>query len=148
MTLSSTQAAAKINAMNVAFDKIGHHNGHSMPQSNNNRDPIAWELFVAQHLYKIADGRRKNAHAAAVTNGVLFDHTSNPRTPGDYSVYDGDILTFQCNVKNPASTVDAKKLQSELIKAGVDAMIVQKCVAAATVERAAPHTFTGALKTE
>lgn len=148
MSLTSVQAAKIINAINNAFDKIGHYNGHSMPPSTKNTDPVAWELFVAQHLTKVAEGRRKKAHASAIASGVIFDHTENPRAPGDYAIYECDILSFQCNVKNPASVVDPKKLQAELIKAGVDAMLIQKCVASATTQRAAPHTFTGALITE
>lgn len=145
--LSSVEAAKLINAINVAFDKIGKVNGTAMPKSDNNLDSTAYDLFIADHLARRAKSRKDEAHKNAVNAGVLFDHTKEPREPGNYALFSGDIVAFTCNVKSPASFLDAKTLRTLLIKQGMPAELVDKLIAQATSKRAPAHTFTGALMT-
>jgi len=134
-----------MNALNVAFNKLGYTNGHNMPQTTKNTDAIAWELFIAQHIARIAEARKDEAHKEAVKAGVLFDHKSNPKDMGTHSIYTGDIVSYICKVNSPPSRLDTKMLRSELLKAGVSQEVVNKCYARSTKELAGAHSFVGTL---
>ena len=143
--LTTTKRAKIINAINNAFDKIGHSNGHTMPTTQSNRDPIAWEFFVAQYLTKLAEVRKDKAQRACVASGVLFDHKVSPRPVGTHIVFEGELLTYVRIVKNPSSRVDVPRLKSALMKQGVKEDIIDKAISASKTLQAAPHTFAGSL---
>ena len=65
-----------------------------MPRSaNKNTEPLAWDVFVAKLLEKIAKARVSKAVKAAIAAGVMFDHEDEPCPVGTNKVvYDGDVV--------------------------------------------------------
>jgi hypothetical protein len=82
MTLDAAKANALTAAISAAFAAIGTTAATKMPPSKRNTEAVAWEYFVASLLARLAEGRRKRAHAAAVKAGVLFDHEKQPLPVG------------------------------------------------------------------
>jgi hypothetical protein len=133
------------NAISTAFDKIGKQNGHACPKSTNNQEGIVYELFVAQQLSRLADARKKAAMASAVDSGVIFDHTEQPRSPGDYTLFSGEFASISLRVNNPSVSVDPKRFRSELAKLGVALELINEAEKKATIAKSPAHVFTVAL---
>ena len=141
--LASTEANKLTNAINVAFTAIGNTTGAAMPPAKSNREHIAWEFHVASHLYRVAEGRRKVAHKAAVKAGLLFDHEKAPLAEGTTAVlFTGDNLQLGVNVKAASIRVDTTALVTDLLDAGVDEELIMRLLKKHTHTNRAPHTFT------
>jgi hypothetical protein len=107
MTLTSAAAVVKTTRINLAFARIGNEEDTAMPKSRNNMDPIAWELFIAQHLCRIGDARKKKAVQAAQDAGIIFDPAKDPRPAGtDAMIYQSDAVRVMLKVATPASSID------------------------------------------
>jgi hypothetical protein len=88
-----------------------------------------------ERLYEQA-GLALEASAAAMNLNVAL-------APGQTAtVYDNGLLCFIKSVKHPAKVVDAKKLASFLLAAGVDKVLIDQATAYATTERKAATYLT------
>ena len=145
--IDHTTAAKLTNAINKAFDKIGKANGTDMPKSPNNADPIAYEYHVASQLERIAKKRRELAEGACIKSGVLFDKEKQPRVSGTKeSVFIGDVVVINLEVKGAAARVDAKLLIDELREAGVDGELLDRAVEVSTKHNRPAHQFSTMLR--
>jgi hypothetical protein len=146
--LDTAQANAKTEAFNTAFAAIGVDGDTKMPRAKLNTESTAWNYFVAAHLLRIAEARKKKAQAAAVKAGVLFDAEKNPRPVGTHAlVYAGGVVEIVVDVTTPATKLDAPALFDALAAAGVKRALIDKLAARHTHENRAPHKFTSSLVT-
>ena len=146
--LSSTAVNLLTNKLNKAFDNIGKSNGTSMPPSGRNTEQVAWEMHVASHLARLAEGRKEAAYKAAVTSGVIFDHKAEPKCAGtNESVYNGDVVQIGVSVRKGRAVLDSSRFIDDLLNAGVDRALVGKLVDKHTKSTAAAHVFTTSLVT-
>lgn len=145
----SQRDVTKINdTLRTSLDKIGKE---PPAECKRNTERVAWEFYVAAQLQNAAEGRRKKAIELAIESGVIFDHKKDPRSPGDYSVFSGDIIDIILKVKNPSVTIDTKALISDVlhvISSGKPLTVpsFDKLIAKHTKTGAAAHQFTAALK--
>jgi hypothetical protein len=149
MPLDGPRAMNKTQALTDAFTAIGHAAGTLMPRSiNKTTEPLAWEVFAAKLLEKTAAARTKKAVKAAVTGGVLFDHSAHPEPIGtNRVVYDGDVIRIDLEVGTPGTRLDVDALIPALVKAGLRLDRVNELINRHTVENAAPHKFVASLAT-
>lgn len=148
MPLDAARAAAKITAINNAFASIGTSGDTKMPVSKKNTEPVAYEFYTSAHLARIAEARKKKAHAAAVKAGVIFDHEKDPQPIGSNTrVYAGDVIEIACSVTTPATRLDADAFVSDLEKAGVKLALLNRLRNKHTHENRAPHKFTASIAT-
>jgi predicted GNAT family acetyltransferase len=138
-----------VDKINTAFTNIGRSNGTKLPKSDDNREPIAWELFIAQHLNAIAGKRKEQAEKAAVVAGVITDKEKNPKPEGSTSVeYTGEHVQIMLKVSSAAARVDITKVIEYLLGKGVQAELVRAAVDKATTKNRPAHVFTSVLLTE
>lgn len=148
MPLDATRANAKTEALNDAFANIGKSGDTKMPRSKKNTEPTAWEVFVAQHLSRIAEARKKKAIAVAVKAGVMIDHEAEPLAIGSRSlIYAGDVVEISCSVTTPTTRLDVKEFTADLEKAGVKLPLINRLLNKHTHENRAPHKFVSTLAT-
>ena len=148
--LKSRDAAKLMNAISVAFDKVGAVNGTAMPKSGNNLDPIAYELYVAQTLKRLCDARLESAKDRSIAAGVMFD-TNVTRLPAGTvrTVYAGDIVQVGVTTKKPSTTFDRKRAETILCALfPKNADKVKEVFEECSKETAVPHTFSASLITE
>ena len=146
MPLDAAKATAKINAIIQAFDAIGVVEPTRQPRSRRNNEPVAWEFYVATHLAKLAEARKRQAIAAAVAAGVLFDHEKEPMAVGtERDVYAGDVVQIALVVSNPSRKLDVPGFVDALEKAGVKRKLLLETAEQHTTDSRAPHRFTASL---
>lgn len=147
MPLDASRAMTKTEALTETFASIGHVAGTLMPRSvNKTSEPLAWEVFAAKLLEKIAAARTKKAIKAAIAGGVIFDHAEHPEPIGTHRVvYDGDVVRIDLEVGTPGTRLDVDALIPSLVKAGLRLEKVNELINRATIENAAPHKFTASL---
>ena len=147
MSLTSKAKNRLIADINNLFSLIGT----KLPaRSGNNKEPVAYEYFIASHLAKLAEGRREAALKAAVAEGVIPDVTdpANQREPGtDEFIFNGELVTIMLNVAKPRTQVDMKALSSYLIEQKVKPAVVNAAIEAASKPTRAGHKFTSMLNT-
>ncbi|HEY3845858.1 MAG TPA: hypothetical protein VGL95_01950 [Acetobacteraceae bacterium] len=142
-------ANAKTTAFNAEFALIGNTGDGRMPRSKKNTEPVAWEYHVASHLLRVAEARKKKAHAAAVKLGVMFDHEKSPLAVGTEAlVYAGDVVEIAVSVTTPGTKLDPVELGVALVKAGMKLAVVEKLFTQCTHDQRAPHKFTSTLATK
>lgn len=143
------RANAMIAALNTAFAEIGNVGATVMPKARKNLEPIAWELYVATHLLRIAEARKKKAAERAIRAGVIFDHEKEPLEEGTNSlIYAGELVEIAVQVGTPQTRVDPVGLGAAMEKSGISAKVVARLVAANTVATRAPHKFQATLITK
>lgn len=156
MPLTTQRANEMTAAINTAFEDIGQSHGKErpaapgtgMPKSKSNQEPTAWEYFVATHLARLAEARKRRAQAAAVKAGVLFDPEKEPRPIGTNAlVYAGDVVEIAVAVATPGTRLDQEGLVKDLEKAGLALPRINKIINANTLENRAPHKFSSTLAT-
>jgi hypothetical protein len=133
-----------MDAINMAFDAIGFDALTKMPKPKvrDNRAPIAWEYFVADHLAARSRARLNTAKKAAIAAGVIFDHEKHPREAGtNEQVFNGEHVVVWLSVKTPATFVSANKMSEYLIAKGMDAKIVGDAYAHASSKARPAHEF-------
>jgi hypothetical protein len=107
MPLATEAAVVKTGRINNAFARIGNEEDTAIPKTRNNMDPIAWELFIAQHLCRIADARKKRAVKAAEDAGIVFDPATEPRPAGTTAlIYQSDSVLVTLKVATPVKSID------------------------------------------
>jgi hypothetical protein len=120
-----------------------------MPPSGDNREPVAWELFVAQHLNALAGKRKDMAEKAAVVAGVIIDKEKNPKPEGSLDVvYSGEHVQVMLKVSNAASRVDITKVMTYLLAHDVKAELVRAAIDQAMTKNRPAHVFSTVLLTE
>ena len=128
-----------------AFEKIGF----TIPPikiSPGNRDPIAYELFVAQFLEDCAKTRKERALAKAIEHNIAFDHKVHPSNDlGIYNLYNSELVSVDVEVKRGAQRIDPKAFAAALIAQKVDVSIVQSAQITATKYNANSHSFRATL---
>lgn len=135
--------------MNRVFASIGETPDTCVPQSSDNRSPIAAEYFVAAHLAALANGRMKKARACAIKASVLPDYEEHPQQPGEYpELYRDDNVQISLTVRNPATSVDSKKLCDFLLGAGVNEDTLNRAVEHASRVGRPAHLFSANLRAE
>lgn len=148
MSLTALKATVKTAAITEAFTAIGATGETKMPRSGSNTEPVAWEYHVASHLARLAESRKKKAHAAAVAQGLIFDHEKEPAPPGTSEVvYQGEVVEIALAVSNGADKLDVANFIAELREAGVSRKLLDSAMALHTAPSKAPHKFTSALVT-
>jgi hypothetical protein len=139
-----TKMARIKDAINLTFETIGSVNGTKMPKivDGDNKAPIAWEYWLANHLAGLAQGRADKAREAAVKSGVIFDHKLHPK-PASYAgkVFDNDQVFVMVNVNSGSTRIDTKQLVASLIEAGVSQSVVDRAIGLSTKKVAPAHTF-------
>lgn len=147
--LTSAQANAKTEALNKAFAGIGVEGDTKMPRAKLNTEPVAWEVYISQHLVRLADARKAAAVKAAVALGVMFDPAKSPRAVcTNELIYAGDVVEIALSVTTPAARVDVVALGVALVKAGVKLAVFERLLKQATSDNRAPHKFVSTLITE
>jgi predicted GNAT family acetyltransferase len=147
--LSSTQRNKIVDSINTMFAKIGNANGSKLPPTKDNQEPIAWELFVAQHLNALAGKRKDQAEKAAVRAEVIVDKEKSPQPEGMSTIeYTGEHVQVMLKVSNAASRVDITKVIEYLLGHGVQADIVRTAIDKATTKNRPAHVFSTVLLTE
>jgi hypothetical protein len=147
MPLDVAAANTRTQAINEAFPAIGTIGATRMPANGNNREPVAWEYHLASHLLRIAETRRKRAHAATVKNAVMFDHEKAPMAVGTNAlVWVGNIVEISVLVAAPIVTVDHAGLVADLLKTRVDLKLIKRLVGKNRVEMCPAHKFISALQ--
>ncbi len=147
--LTTDAANAKTESLNKSFADIGGKaDGTSMPRSRGNLEPLAWDVFCAKHLKRLADAREKKAVAAAVKAGVMFDPEKQPAPVGTAAlVYAGDVIEIGVEVTTPRTRLETDELFADLVKTGVPQKTLDRLVAKHTHDNRAPHKFTATLVT-
>lgn len=145
--LTSKAKNALIDKLNTTFSGIGKQ----MPvKSDDNRESYAYEYFVASHLYKLAEGRRKKSQKDAISANIIpdTDEEENRRPPGTVeTVYNGDLVTVMLSVSKPRTVVDVKALAAYLVDHKVRQSLIDEAIEHASKEAKAGHQFTAALVT-
>ena len=149
MSLSSKTKNKLVDAVNVAFAAVGRSNGTKMPKAEGNREPLAYELWCAQHLASLATKRKEQAEAAAIAGGVIFDKEKNPKEGGTKEViYNGEIVVVSVDVRNGATRVDAAAMATYLMEHNVAPLLVQEAMSYATKHNRPAHVFNSMLVTD
>ena len=144
----SSERNKLVDKINTTFSNIGRKNGTTLPPTSNNREPIAWELFVAQHLNAVAGKRKDAAEKAAIAAELITDKEKNPQPEGTKTVeFTGEHVQVMLSVSNAASRVDITKVMSYLLGKGVSAELVKAAVDQATTKNRPAHVFSTVLLT-
>ena len=149
MPLDVARATSTTESLNGAFREIGYGPGTAMPHCRVKHEPAAWEYHVASHLLRIAETRRKRAHAAAVRAGVIFDHERAPEPVGtNRLVYSGPLVEIGVAVAAPIEGIDHAGFVADLLRAGVKPALVKRLTTKHTTETRPAHKFTSSLRTD
>jgi predicted lipoprotein len=149
MALSSRVKNKLTDTVNTCFAKIGAVNGTKMPASGNNREPIAYELWLAHQLATLANKRKTRAEAEAVKAGIINDKEKEPKPAGTREVlFNGDVVSVQLEVRQPTTRVDHEKLVDFLVNKGVNLKWLQEAVEHASTETRPAHVFSTMLITD
>jgi hypothetical protein len=141
-------ADAKTGAINDMFDAIGSKGDTRMPRSRLNTEPVAWEYYVASHLLRIAEARRKKAQTAAVRYGIMFDAEKAPLSAETHkTIYVGEVVAIDVSVSQPREQLDIAGLLDDLIGTGFTRSRLDRMVAKRTIACRAPHKFIATLLT-
>lgn len=149
MPLATEAAVVKTGRINLAFARIGNESDTAIPKTKTNMDPIAWELFIAQHLCRISDARKKKAVQAAQDAGIIFDPATAPRPAGTNAViFQSDAVQVTVKVATPVEKIDhvawvAALLHHRPTLAKLAAVLTKNH----TVVARAAHTFAASLVT-
>jgi hypothetical protein len=144
MSLTTNVRNRIVDALNTAFNAIGVDVLTKMPKAKvrDNKAPIAWEYFVADHIEARARARLAAAKRAAIVAGVIFDHEKFPREPGtNEPIFNGEHVVVWLEVGNGATRVNASKMSEYLIAKGIDAKVVADAYEHASSRTRPPHSF-------
>jgi hypothetical protein len=148
MSLSSRVKNKIVDTINTTFATIGNANGMRMPKSSDNREPAAWELYVAHHVLSLATKRKEQAEKAAIAAGVIIDKEKHPRPGGTREVvFNGDVVSVSLEVRQPSERVSAPLLCDYLNNKGVSRQLLDEAVAAVTTTTKPAHVFSTMLIT-
>lgn len=158
MPLDSARALTVTEAVNDQFAEIGHVGPTAMPRGPRGvtrqlsvKELAAWEYHWASHLLRIAETRRKKAHAAAVKAGVIFDHEKHPMAVGTSCVvYPGSVVEISVTVAAPIEQFSLPGFMADLAASKLVATVlrtVRRLVGRNTSEARPAHSFKSTLVT-
>lgn len=125
-----------------AMDKVGKTNGHAMPASTNNSDPVLHELFVAAE----ASAYWKQRFDAAKTEAL--DMAGDSVKDAVQSVIDlgagtsvtavsGELYNMTVDISKPATRLDQTALRNYMkVELGIDPAVVDKAFDACSKQSA------------
>jgi len=146
--LSSSERNKLVDKVNTAFNGIGKANGTKMPQSTNNLDTYAYDLWVAHQLVALANKRKLLAEKQAVLSGVMIDKEKDPRPEGTNDVlFTGDNVSVTLKVSNAANRVDSTVFFNYLADKGVPHELLIAALNEASTKSRPAHVFTTFLLT-
>jgi hypothetical protein len=149
MPLDAADAVVKTTRINLAFARIGNEEDTMIPKTRNDMSRIAWELFIAQHLCRIGDARKKRAVKAAEDAGIIFDPAVTWSPAGTNAViYQSDSVLVTLAVATPRESVDHVAWVAALLvhRPRLAALCAVLTKNHTTLARAA-HTFAASLAT-
>ena len=138
-----------VEEINSAFRTIGTGAPTRPPKvKKSNTGVIAWEYFIAKHLYTMASARRKRATEEAIAAGVIFDHEREPHdvTTGE-QIYQDECVTIMLTVSNSAPRVNPEKLVKYL-EGKVPEKVLKEAVDKATFYTRPAHEFKAMIRTQ
>lgn len=142
MPLTNRTRVQLVDKINTCFTNIGITNGAKMPKSGDNREPLAWDMWLGYHLARLADKRKSIAEEAAVKAGLIFDKKTHPRPSGTKEVlFNGDLVSIAVEVRKSSTRVDVDKLLAFLVSKKVSAKLLDEAILQATYENRPPHIF-------
>ncbi len=148
MPLSRAAANDLVGAINADFSGIGASDETAMPASKRNTEPVAYEYYLASHLLRLAEARKKNAIKAAYREHVLFDPEKSPLPTGTHAlVYAGDMVEIDVDVGTPATRLDLDGFLTDLETHRVKRDLLKRLVTKHTKDNRAPHKFNATLAT-
>ena len=110
-------------ALFKAMKKLGYANGHKLPVTGNNTDPLLHELYIATQGASYFTARRKKALSDLESNGFLSDLPE----PGDSGIVaKGKVYNLLVKVSNPANRLNHGKLIIKLAEYGISDSDVRK----------------------
>jgi hypothetical protein len=125
MALTSKWRNKAIDAIHVTMAKIGVTNSTAMPASKNNREPIAWEFYVATEMRKTAVARREQAVDAIKSAGIIPAHLAKPdRGYPKEECWRGEHIAITCEVRAKRGGLDVDQFVANLKAAGVDMRLI------------------------
>lgn len=148
MSLSNTIRNRIVDGINTAFTAIGLSAETKMPRAKkgDNQAPIAWELYVSDHLMRLAKARNDAARRQAIDAGIMFDHERNPREPGtNEQLYNGEHVAVWVIVNKGSTRVDYNKMVTYLASHGVNQKVIDGAVLFGTSVTRPAHSFKVAL---
>jgi len=81
--------------------------------------------------------------------GVLPDYEDNPLPPGEYvPIFNGEHVNINLLVRQPSTSVDAKKMADFLLGAGVAQEVLDKAMQHASRPSRPAHVFSSYIKVE
>jgi len=119
--------------VNRLFSNIGRTNGTACDQTEDNREPLAYELFIADKLRKMAERRYEAAKADAMAAGLMGE--LDTFEPGAYTTFVGAQLTVAVRRNNPSQSVDKHLIIKALEKRKVDPLEVLEIMEEGSKER-------------
>jgi hypothetical protein len=128
-----------VSKVNRKFSDIGRSNGTAplMPAQfddpRDNRGGVVHELFIANHLRKLADKRWEAAKNEALSCGVLGNY--DKLGVGSHVTYNGHNFVVSVKRNAASSTIDKKMLTDVLVDKFGEA-VAQEVLKAATKPRA------------
>lgn len=147
--LTAARADALTVAITSAFATIGKSDATRMPRSG--RAPsanaeLAWELFVAKLLNRIATTRLNAVLKKAVRAGIMFDAERAPMSVGTNAVvWASDLVEVSVLVTTPTTRFDVDGFAAALVASGVKPSLVKRLREEHTLDNRAPHTFSASL---
>jgi hypothetical protein len=142
MSLTARTRVQLVDKINMCFTNIGITNGAKMPKSGDNREPIAWDMWLGYHLATLAKKRKANAESAAVKAGLIFDKEKNPRPTGTKEVlFNGELVSIAVEVRKSSTRVDVDKLIAFLAGKKVPPGVLAEALEQASYETRPAHIF-------
>lgn len=124
----STELSKAKSALHKAFKSLGHKNGHAMPQSESNVDPIIYELLVSSELRAAAEKRYKMALNNALDELGLNDIVRKTKPGMSECLIQGKMFIMTLKVNNPSRRLDRDVLYSNIVGAGVPPQEASKVI--------------------
>ena len=126
-----------------AMDRVGKTNGHAMPPSTSNVDPILHELFVAGEAvayWKTRHDDAKEVAMQAAGGDTLAEAVQSVIDLGagtSVTLAEGDLYTMTCDISKAASRLDQRALRNYMqTELGLSAAVVNKAFDACSVSNA------------
>lgn len=140
--LQSKVVSAIAVRMRKMFSNIGHTNGTAMPETKNNRDPLAWEMYLSHDLASIAEARKKAAIQACINAGMMFDHKEHPEPMGtSRTVYSGEHMVITLRVNSAAPRFDSAKLKGVMLRHKISSQVADSVYKECLVDGSPAHIF-------
>lgn len=138
----NTSAQAKLRtSLMKALSKIGHTNGHNIPEGATELDAQLHELYVAGEGKSYFDKRHKSVLEQITGEEDIVSVVTNVAPGTTSTIARGKVYELILKKNQPATRFDKTVLKNELRKAGVDQLVIDKAMEAATKQSAPAKRF-------